>query len=214
MRLGREAEERRDRQFLRGNLGEISAPDLLQIVAFLKLGDVRIVLDSGSEEGRIALADGQLAHAELKELSGTKALFRLLGWTRGTFCVEHAAFAGTRTLSGRIDRMLATGLAHHDEYRALRRRVTEGGSYFLVQRDPALLTRRFEETSASVLALIEKHHLLDEVLDRSPLPDLDVVRILSELLQTEVVAARSARSARGRPSSRTSARGTFRDERS
>jgi CheY-like chemotaxis protein len=193
MRLLQAAEERRTEGMLTGSLVDVPLPEVLQIVKFLRMSQVCLVVDSGSDQGRVWVGNGRIRHAEVRDLLGTKALFRILGWTRGGFRVEHAANDGPETVSRTIDECLLEGLAHHDEYRELRRRVTQTGDYLAVDRDPALLSRRFEERTAGVLSLIEKHHHLDEVLDRSPLSDLDVVRIVLELLQTAVITARPAR---------------------
>lgn len=96
----------------------------------------------GEVEGTIALRNGELIHAEHKDLVGMPALIELLRARRGqleTTALEHVQ----RTLVGPFDHVLLDGLRALDEVRGAADAVTSqlfdeaGGDDWLVEEDEA-----------------------------------------------------------------------------
>ena len=122
-----------------------------------------------------------------------KALVRLLSRQGGRFRVGRAAWTGEPTLSARVDEILLEGLGRLDECRALRESIAAAGPCRVFQDAEEIVGRHFEPQAAEVLALVEELHHLDQILDASPLTDLETLRILFGLLQTGVLAGRRER---------------------
>ena len=78
---------RRGREpLLSGSVRQLPIPDLLQILSINgRDGTVHVVQDE--DQGRIEFVSGQIVDAVCGPVRGTKALFRLLGWTEATFRV-------------------------------------------------------------------------------------------------------------------------------
>jgi DNA-binding response OmpR family regulator len=182
------AERRRLPGLMNGSLRPIAVPELLQVVAYLRLPEVCVSLEkTGQRRGEIFFREGSVVHAKLETLTGGKALLRMLAWTDGTFRVVPRSWTGEATLDEPLEKALFDGLVELDNYRAVHDRVRRRGSRFRVVRSPDLIARSFEEPATRVLALVAAHHDLDEVLDRSPLTDLETIRGIAELLETDAI---------------------------
>jgi DNA-binding response OmpR family regulator len=171
-----------------GNLAEVKLAELLQLVARLEEPALRITLEDGAGEGSLVTRDGQLVDAELRAMRGRKAFIRLLRWTRGSFRVERAPASHEGTMAERIEGVLLEGLAQLDEYRALRLALGDG-EYLRVCRAEDAPERRFEEKTNEIIHLVERVHLLDEVVEGSSVSDLEALRIVASLIQMGVLTA-------------------------
>ena len=49
--------------------------------------------------------------------------------------------------------------------------------------------RRFDDSTLHVITMVEDHHRLQRVLDRSQLTDLETARIILELLSLSILGA-------------------------
>jgi hypothetical protein len=73
-----------------GSLEEIPLPDLMQLFSTSKKSGV-LVLRSSESTARLYLDQGRIRHAEINtspSLSPNKAVYRLLGFTRGQFALD------------------------------------------------------------------------------------------------------------------------------
>lgn len=70
-----------------GSLADISLIDLLQALGPGRK-TIKISLNSEDLELNIYLAEGQITHAELGDMSGAAAIYRGLGWQIGTFTIS------------------------------------------------------------------------------------------------------------------------------
>lgn len=106
----------------RGSLREIPLVDLLQMLATARKSGL-LVLKAGNETGRVFLEEGHVYYACMEdwvEVDPHKVLYRLLGWTSGTFALEKSdvrPFANPITESS--DALLLEGMRQLDELRNL-----------------------------------------------------------------------------------------------
>src|SRR5262249_14120097 len=183
--LRQQAESRQVAGLLRGRLGEIWVADLFQIVDFFSLQDVHLdLLGPGGRSGVIYVADKELVHAECEGLAGRKAFFRMFSWREGTFCIAHGRYAGAPSVGQRLDHCLLEGAAQLDECRRLRADFGLDG-HLQARSGPTPLAAPL----ADVLALVEEHHDLERVLERSPLEDLATLQILAQLVESGAVTS-------------------------
>jgi diguanylate cyclase (GGDEF)-like protein len=180
-------DERNEAVVMAGELGEIGVPELLQIFDLRGRGDVCIRLDS-PPGGEIYLSERNLLHASTGSIIGEKAFFRMLAWNGGSFQAEKKSYTGERTLKGAIQDSLLKGVTQLDEYRLMLDNLRSRGTALRLQYSSQLTMLRLEETTQTVLALIEDHHDIDRILDASPLTDIITLRILLQLLQVGVLA--------------------------
>lgn len=182
-------ERRRLPGLLNGSLRPIPVPELLQFVAYLRLPEVCVSLETTNQRrGEVFLRDATVVHAKLETLTGAKALGRMLAWTEGTFRVAPRVWTGEPTLDEPFERTLIGGLVALDDFRAVLDDVTRRGSRFTLARSPDLLAGPFGQPERHVLALVAAHHDLSEVLDQSTLTDVETIRVVARLLESGMIA--------------------------
>jgi hypothetical protein len=71
---------------LSGELDKMPITELLQLFS-LNSKTGKLILKSQGQQGYIYFQTGNIINAQLNKLSGTKALYRLLGIEEGDFCV-------------------------------------------------------------------------------------------------------------------------------
>ncbi len=98
---------------LKGELQEISLVDLIQVTCNDKTQSRLAVL---GEEGEASLYfdGGEIVHAELGELSGKDALFKVLRWSQGSFELAKRVPPPTRTLTAGSMELLLAAMASID----------------------------------------------------------------------------------------------------
>ncbi|MDO8444794.1 MAG: DUF4388 domain-containing protein [Deltaproteobacteria bacterium] len=83
-KVERTREVSREEKIIEGGLSEISLPDLLQMFSMNKK-EGRLSLQKNKERGEIYIHDGNMVDAAIGDISGEKALFRMLAWKNGSF---------------------------------------------------------------------------------------------------------------------------------
>jgi CheY-like chemotaxis protein len=176
---------RDEAQALEGSLAQLGIPDLLQVLAMHRRSG-RLALTRPDERGEIHVGEGRPVLARSGRAEGEKALFRLLTWTDGTF----AFTAGTPPPGGaRIDRSmddaLLEGMRQADE--VARVSATLPPRQRRVQLAPgADLPGEQHPVTQRVVELLAQPRALQDVLDLTPVPDLDVLAALGALLSKGV----------------------------
>jgi pSer/pThr/pTyr-binding forkhead associated (FHA) protein len=169
-----------------GELEEIPLADLLQLLSNArKNGCLRV--RGAAAFGKIHLAEGRVVHAELVHAPGLhprKAFFRLLCTAQGRFSLEEPEsldFAGP--LSHSAEELLMEAMREHDELAQLASRLPNAGARFVV---PSPLKAPLEELEESELELMRAALIAPSyagLLDRRPEPDLEIGRVVIQLLE-------------------------------
>ena len=97
-----------------GNLKDMNLPSLVQIIC-LEHRRLALVVKRPGEEGRIFFDDGQIIHAQVGSLVGEEAVYQLLGWTSGSFCVSNHVQPPHRTVTIPWNHLLLEGTRRLDE---------------------------------------------------------------------------------------------------
>ncbi len=99
---------------MRGRLSEMNLIDLLQS---LELGQKTclLTLTHDGEDCRMFFTDGRINHAELGETVGDEAVYRVAGWSEGTFQVDFNARSDLQTTTRSTQGLLMEALRLHDE---------------------------------------------------------------------------------------------------
>ncbi len=99
-------------------LGPLASLSLAEIAQVLSLGGktARVDLRAGGERGSVWFVSGTPVHAECgRSITGAPAFYRMLGWTRGDFVIQHAATTEKRSLEGDPMYHVLEGLRRVDE---------------------------------------------------------------------------------------------------
>jgi hypothetical protein len=176
----------------RGDLLQVSIPDLLQLLSMNKRsGTLSVTTASGL--GEVRLAEGEIVDAVYRRLEGEKALFRLLGETEGSFSFA----SGTPQFLQRIEiptrTLLMEGMRQIDETRHRRRHMADDGGALLAIAPPAADA---PEVVQRVLEVLTVPRTLPELLDEVPLSDLDVLDAVERLVNAGFVRKIAAGAAR------------------
>jgi len=91
------------------HLTGMSLTDLVRLQAMTDASGVFLVV-SGERSGMLHFAQGQLFHAETRELRGDAAALEILAWVEGEFIHSERPPAGTATVVSALDTLLAQAL--------------------------------------------------------------------------------------------------------
>ena len=170
-----------DRRDFRGDLQQVSATDLLQLLNMnRRTGALSITTTWGS--GEVRLVEGEVVDAVFRQLEGEKALFRLLGQAEGSFAFTSGAPAPLRRVQTPTRLLLLEGMRQIDEVRE-RREALHADEDALVLRRP--LQGEPEPRVLQVAQALKAPRTLDELLDELPLDDASVLEIVAELLRND-----------------------------
>lgn len=177
-----------------GRLDAFSPVEVLQMLDLRGRGAVVAHFESAAGvRARVYVREHVVVHAELGQVTGAKALSRLLGWQEGAFRVDRRPYEGAPSIALNVDHALLASLAHLDEQRALSTELARVGARYGPCVDaPEPLDAGCEHRLLAVLALVTGHGALQEILDHSPYSDADTMRLLRTLVHRGVVASKDA----------------------
>ncbi len=179
-----------EQQEIEGSLSQLSIPDLMQLLGMNKRSG-RLALERGNDRGEISVVDGRPVNAKLGRVEGEKALFRLLAWAEGTFTFS----PGTNSVRPRINRgmddALLEGMRQSDEVNRLMPGLPPRHTRLMLAPDMDLSQDQHPVT-AQVVELLRQPRALGEVLDLAPATDLEVLSVLSALMQRGVARVADA----------------------
>jgi hypothetical protein len=155
----------------RGDLKQVGVTDLLQLLSMnQRTGSLTITTAIGV--GEVRLARGEIVDAIYRKVEGSKALFRLIGETEGSF----AFMSGTTTAQRRVEEstqaLLLEGFRQVDEARSCRQAI--GSDQDALQS--VVPTGPGNSLPDRVLVALEVPHTIDELLDLLPDNDLAILQ--------------------------------------
>lgn len=164
-----------------GRLEEMGLLDLMQVIEVSKRSG-QLMIEHKSSRGSIWFQDGDVHDAVLGDLTGKDALCRLLTWEYGQYEFDFKAAPRPNIINSDLGELRARGLNYVDQWNKMCEQLPPLETVF--RKDPVALTERPEPLEALQSALADrfdgKRSTL-EVLNRSPEPDLDVLRALTQL---------------------------------
>lgn len=179
-----EVDPKRRAETITGSIDVLGLPTLVQMFA-ASVGEGTITLVRGQDRGRVVFSGGTLRYARTGDVTGVKALCRLLGWQSGVF-----HFAPCADVDEPVDE---TPVMHRALFECIQKldelaRLDISG-FPLDQRiirtdapEPAL-----EAHEAEVLAFIKQGASVGDVIDGLPMFDVDIYQILERLLELNLI---------------------------
>lgn len=172
-----------DRGDFRGDLTQVSAVDLLQLLSMnRRTGSLSITTQSGA--GEVRLVEGEVVDAVYRRLEAEKALFRLLAETEGSFAFASGSETPLRRLRTATSMLLMEGMRRIDEVTQRRAKLAADDDALLSTTPPAADASELERRIAEVLEL---PRTIDAVLDDVPFGDLEILEALQQLLDAGLV---------------------------
>ncbi len=170
---------------IEGALGNLSLPDILQILSMNRRTG-RLAVERGQERGEIHVADGRPVNAKVAAIEGEKALFRLLTWKEGAFAFMPLGVAPRERIQRAMDDALLEGLRQADELARLAPRLPPSHARVEFSPEAELSAAPQHPVTAQVVAALRQPRTVPELLDLAPAVDLDVVAALLTLLDKGV----------------------------
>ncbi len=97
-----------------GSLSEMSLPDIIQILGAGRK-TAKITLENNGKKAYIYLEDGRVVNAEIDDLKGEEAFYKILWWNEGTFTIDPNVEIKERLINMSNDSLMLEGFRRMDE---------------------------------------------------------------------------------------------------
>jgi CheY-like chemotaxis protein/tetratricopeptide (TPR) repeat protein len=182
-RKERESIERHEsRTRFTGSIAEIGLIDIIQTVDLSKKKGV-VHLARDGETGAIYFEDGNVIDAELAQMEGDEAVYRMMRWADGFFDIEFRPIRRDRKIELSSQQLLMEGLKRLDEWNRILEQLPPLETVFNV--DVLELVDRLDEIPDEVNGLVAQfdgQQSLKEIVNNDIFNDLDTLRIVSKLI--------------------------------
>ncbi len=176
---------------LEGDLQQVALFDLLQVFAANRRTGLLSVV-SGGVRGQIWLKEGRVVDAVCGFVAGEKALFRVLALSEGQFVFLPDRTAGRQRIDASTDFLLMEAVRHADELKELQTKLPSLATQVHCIAEPKNVEGLSAELVARITASLEEARSIEELLDLVPAHDLEVLRIVAELIDRDVLQAYDA----------------------
>jgi CheY-like chemotaxis protein len=162
-----------------GNLSQIFLPDLWQMLAMNRKNGI-LQVEAEHISGSVYIERGEIISAVTRNISGEKALFRLIPLKEGKFRFLPGKVGVRRTIFTPSQQAILEGMRHHDELRRL-------GDTLPPPTDAVAVVPEAREIAAAggvireILLLAEFCATVEEIVDNCGFPDLVVYEALIAL---------------------------------
>ncbi len=188
MRKTQEAALTRSSQTLAGSTSEMGLPDLLQMFGLNQKTGMLRISKVGHLPGRIALQDGKLVSAELGQLRGPKALYRLLEWDDAQFEVAPLMQTQPDTdLPESVEEALMEGMRQLDEKKKLEGEFPLYGKVLKVVEKPPESEQSPRE--AELFNVLETAEDISSAMNALSWPDYEIYRMVVYFIRKGFVEA-------------------------
>ncbi len=175
---------------LMGQLNQFKLPDLLQNINMLsKSGALEIRRD---DVARIFVQNGEVINAQIGDVSGKKAFYRMLGWKEGVFEFKEFIPRIPKVFKENTIKLILDGLKQEDEISKFRQDFPSDEDAILINFNDEFFSYDFNPETRAFLDLIQEKRTLGDILDASPMEDLKVFKALALLLNCGILRVKSA----------------------
>lgn len=168
---------------LQGQLAEVGLADVLQVISNnRKTGELNITLPEAPKPARLYFEDGQIINATFDKTVGLKALFRILTLDAGHFAFESKPIIAQHVINDKLENVLLEGFRQLDEFEMLRDRFPSGFHAVLKPGNEKAVQSGLTTVDALVLLSVGHQATVQEVLDKTPHTDFEVLDSIINLL--------------------------------
>lgn len=171
---------------LSGSLSEMGLADLLQTLATNRRSGHLLL--HGPAQGEVILREGEVVGARAGRVGKEKGFYRLLSWEEADFefvsypAAEIAARDEEKIAMG-LENLLLEGFRQFDEIARLKSKLPGRGVKLRLNPEMPEKLSKLHPRVLDVLQVALRHPKIQDVLDESPLSDLDAYKILAYLLK-------------------------------
>lgn len=181
---------------LSGDLSAMGLADLLQnLKQNQKTGSLS--LKAESIEGVIYILKGNLHSAQVGKAVGSKAVYRMLGWDEGDFefqpLDEDASefnVKGITPISESVDGLLMEGMRQLDEINKIKSVLPKPKDKLALHDQSDVPLSKLHPKVLDIVQLILSHKRMQDVMDLSPLSDLETAKIIFYLLKKKLIVVK------------------------
>jgi pSer/pThr/pTyr-binding forkhead associated (FHA) protein len=174
---------------LEGTLDEIPLPEIVQLLGVTKKSGV-LLLNRDDDRAEIHIDRGRVLHCALTghaNVVGLKAFVRILAWRGGRFRLDPpAAHPPPVSPPERLESVLMEACRHLDEIARLEKEIPLTTVLARVAPAPTPVDT-LAPGDQKLLELLSPSSTVETLLDRTPLPDLEVLEHLRSLELTGLV---------------------------
>lgn len=177
---------------LEGDLQQVALFDLLQVFAAnRRTGQLSVT--SGGIRGQIWLREGRVVDAVCGFVAGEKALFRVLALREGQFVFLPDRKAARQRIDASTDYLLMEAVRHADELAELQTKLPSLATQVHCVGVPTKSVQGLSaELVARITASLEEARSIEELLDLLPQHDLEILRVVAELIRRDILQAYDA----------------------
>ena len=178
---------------LSGNLSAMGLADLLQNLAQNRQsGKLKIQSDV---LGIIYIQTGEVVGSELGKVTGLKALYRMLGWTKGEFTFSELpdgfdASSLENGISEPVETLLMEGYRQFDELEKLSKGLPSRDAKLDLKPGFTAPLSKLHPRVLDILQVVINEKTFGDVLDKSALSDLETAKVIFYLVKKEYIAAK------------------------
>lgn len=178
----KESLEKVDQQnMFQGSLSDLGVVDLLQTIEIgRKTG--QILLTSGPRSGVMYVQNGRIIDASCGNLTGPRAVYRLLTWNDGTFKIDFKPVDRAETIELSTQGLIMEGMRRLDEFERLAEQLPPLDSVLIL--DPQELLDQYPEgfpsRAGEIIQLFNGKRTILDVADVCGLDDLPALNIISK----------------------------------
>jgi CheY-like chemotaxis protein len=184
-----------DEQFA-GELTEITAIDLMEIVEGSGRSGVIHLRGPGGAPGAIYFRQGKVVDAEVGRLSGADAVYRLFAWGEGTFEIQFRSIRRRDAIERPPADLVVEGMERLDEWNRLLQQLP--GSRAVFEVDYRQLAERLAEIPDEVnaiLRLFDGTRTVAQVVEDSGFADMEALGAVTRLYAEGIIYDVASRSA-------------------
>ena len=174
-----------------GLIEEVPLPDLLQLFSTSKKSGV-LVIHKDNDVAKVFLTDGRVRFAMVnddRDVDPYKVFYRIIGWERGTFSLEHPSDETFENeVNDSIESLMMEGMRILDEIRNLGEDVPAFEDKLTVAKPLVPPLRSLTPELIDTIQLVYNYGTVSAVLNKSLAGDLETMQDIVYLIRNDYVA--------------------------
>lgn len=162
-----------------GNLAQVFLPDLWQMLSLNQKSGI-IQVDGEGTSGSIYIDQGEIVSAAMRNLTGEKALFRMIPLRKGKFRFVPGKVGVRRTIHAPSQHVVLEGMRNFDELGKMGDRMPAPNDTVRIAKDPRAVAGA-GGVVREVLLLAEFCNRVEDIVNNCSFPDLSVYETLLKL---------------------------------
>lgn len=171
-----------------GLIEEVPLPDLLQLFSTSRKSGV-LVIHRDDDMGRVYLREGRVIFAVINDdidVSPYKAFYRVMGWTHGTFSLEHPTDETFETeINESTEGLMMEGMRILDEIQNLGGDVPHADDILEIKRPLIPPLRSLTPELLDTFQLVYNYARVSDVMNKSLASDLETMQDIVYLIRND-----------------------------